>query len=83
MVALRFTTRMVREIVTLNKLRKPPTYIAKAKAVPLHAMNALLGEEAYFLLILGLGTRWGEWSASRPDRALSLGKDPGTHCTGD
>jgi hypothetical protein len=24
----------------------------------------------------------GEWSASRPSRALPLGKDPGNHCTG-
>jgi hypothetical protein len=23
-----------------------------------------------------LGTRWGEWSASRPGRALPLGKGP-------
>jgi hypothetical protein len=26
--------------------------------------------------ILDLGTRWGEWSASRPDHALPPGKDP-------
>jgi hypothetical protein len=31
----------------------------KAKAVPLHAMNALGGVEVYLLLILDLGTRWG------------------------
>jgi hypothetical protein len=24
----------------------------------------------------------GEWSASRPGRALPRGKNPGTHCTG-
>jgi hypothetical protein len=35
-----------------------------------------LGEEVYLLLILDLGTRWGEWSASRPGRALTQGKDP-------
>jgi hypothetical protein len=28
------------------------------------------------LLILNLGTRWGEWSASRPGRALLPGKEP-------
>jgi hypothetical protein len=28
------------------------------------------------LLILNLGTRWGEWSASRPGRALPPGKGP-------
>jgi hypothetical protein len=27
-----------------------------------------------FLLILYLGTRWGDWSASRPGRALPPGK---------
>jgi hypothetical protein len=34
----------------------------------------LRGEEVHLLLILDLGTRWGEWSASRPDRALPAGK---------
>jgi hypothetical protein len=33
--------------------------IAMYKAVPLHAMEALGGEEVYLLLILDLGTRWG------------------------
>jgi hypothetical protein len=33
-------------------------YIVK-KAVPLHAMVALGGEEVQLLLILDLGTRWG------------------------
>jgi hypothetical protein len=28
------------------------------------------GEEVQLLLIHDLGTRWGEWSASRPGRAL-------------
>jgi hypothetical protein len=56
-------------------------HLNKAKAVPLHAMKALGGEEVYLLLILD--TRWGEWSASRPGRALAPGKGgPGTHCTG-
>jgi hypothetical protein len=35
----------------------------------------LWGEEVQ-LLILNLGTRWGEWSASRPGRALLPGKGP-------
>jgi hypothetical protein len=40
-------------------------------------MKALGGEEVYLLLILDLGTRWGgEWSASRPGRALAPGKGP-------
>jgi hypothetical protein len=34
------------------------------------------GEEEKLLLILNLGTRWGEWSASRPGRALPPGKGP-------
>jgi hypothetical protein len=29
------------------------------QAVPLHAMEALGGEEVYLLLIHDLGTRWG------------------------
>jgi hypothetical protein len=32
---------------------------SKSKAVPLHAMEALGGEEIELLLILDLGTRWG------------------------
>jgi hypothetical protein len=34
------------------------------------------------LNILDLVTRLGEWSASRPCRALPPGKDSSTHCTG-
>jgi hypothetical protein len=34
------------------------------------------------LLIIDLGNRRGEWSASRPGRALPSGKDPGTHWIG-
>jgi hypothetical protein len=39
-------------------------------------MKALGGEEIYLLLILNLGTRWGEWLASRPGRTLAPGKVP-------
>jgi hypothetical protein len=39
-------------------------------------MKAHGGEEVHLLLILDLGTRWGEWSASRPGRALAPGKNP-------
>jgi hypothetical protein len=54
---------------------------SKAKAIPLHATKALGGgggEQAVQLpLILDLGTRrGGEWSASRPGRALAPGKGP-------
>jgi hypothetical protein len=52
--------------------------------LPLHAMEALGGRGVRLLLILDLGTRWGEWSASRPGRAFTPGeRTPGTHCTGD
>jgi hypothetical protein len=33
-------------------------YKLKAKAVPLHAMEALGGKKVQLLLILDLGTRW-------------------------
>jgi hypothetical protein len=35
-----------------------------------------VGEEVWLLLIQDLGTRLGEWSASRPGRALPPGKGP-------
>jgi hypothetical protein len=34
------------------------------------------GRGEQLLLILDLGTRWGEWSASHPCRALPPGKGP-------
>jgi hypothetical protein len=37
-------------------------------------MDGQGGQETYLLLILNLGTRRGEWSASRPGRALPPGK---------
>jgi hypothetical protein len=39
-------------------------------------MEVLEGEEIQLLHIHDLGTRWGELSASRPGRALLLGKGP-------
>jgi hypothetical protein len=39
-------------------------------------MKATGGEEVQLLLIFDLGTRWGEWSASRPGLALAPGKGP-------
>jgi hypothetical protein len=45
-------------------------------------MQAPRGRGSIALLILDLGSRWGEWSASRPRRALLPGKDPGTHWIG-
>jgi hypothetical protein len=41
-----------------------------------------LGGEEIYLLILDLGCRWGEWSASRPGRALPPERTLGTRCTG-
>jgi hypothetical protein len=56
----------------------------KIKVVPLHAMEAHLGERrytSYFFLTSAL--EGGERSASRPGRALPPGKEPpGTHCIG-
>jgi hypothetical protein len=49
---------------------------SKSKGVLLLAMKAVRGEEVQLLLILDLGTRLGEWSASRPGRALPQGKEP-------
>jgi hypothetical protein len=45
----------------------------KAKAVPLCHEGAW-AERSIALLIIDLVTRWGEWSASRPGRALAPGK---------
>jgi hypothetical protein len=47
-----------------------------SKTVPLPTCRRQGGEEMYLILILDLGTRWGEWSASRSDRVLPLEKDP-------
>jgi hypothetical protein len=53
------------------------------KAVPLHAMEAW-GESRYSSYSFSTSALdGGEWSASRPDRALPPGeRTPGTHCTG-
>jgi hypothetical protein len=49
--------------------------VKKSKAVPLHALEALWGggERRYSSY---LGSRCGEWSASRPGRAVPSGKGP-------
>jgi hypothetical protein len=39
-------------------------------------MEAQEKDEVQLLLIHDLGTRWGEWSASRPGRPLPPGKGP-------
>jgi hypothetical protein len=43
---------------------------SNSKAVPLHAMEAHGGRGSI------APTRGGEWSASRPGRPLTLGKEP-------
>jgi hypothetical protein len=48
----------------------------KAKAVLLHTTKALGREEVYLLLILDPALDGGEWSESRPGRALVPGKGP-------
>jgi hypothetical protein len=52
-------------------------YIYISKAVPLHAMEALGGERRYsFHSFSTSALDGGEWSASRPGRALPPGKGP-------
>jgi hypothetical protein len=43
------------------------------KICPATAIQAIRGEEVQFLFIINLVTRWGEWSASSPGRALAAG----------
>jgi hypothetical protein len=47
--------------------------IVKSKAVQLPPCKCEGGEGIYFLVILDLGTKSGEWSASRLGRALPIG----------
>jgi hypothetical protein len=42
-------------------------------------LSGYQGERRYIALTLDLGTRWGEWSASRPGR---LERTTGTHWIG-
>jgi hypothetical protein len=54
----------------------------KAKAVPLHAMEALGAEEVQLLLIFDLGTRRGEVVSVTPRPRFTPGEmTPVTHCT--
>jgi hypothetical protein len=55
-----------------------------AKSVPPHATKALGGERRHSSYSFSTSALdGGEWSASRPDRALPPGKGPpSTHCTG-
>jgi hypothetical protein len=49
------------------------TKVKQSRCTPWRRLG---GEEVQLLLILDLGTRWGEWSASRPGRSLPPGKWP-------
>jgi hypothetical protein len=62
-------------------LQKTARNNTKAKAVPLHAMKALGGEEIQLLLLLDLGTLLDrtEWLESHPSYALASGKGPLAH----
>jgi hypothetical protein len=53
-------------------------YIIMLKLKQFHCTprRHLRGKEVQLLLILDLSTRWDEWSASRPGRALAPGKGP-------
>jgi hypothetical protein len=46
------------------------------KSCPTTLCRLQVEEEVKLLLILDLGTRGGEWSTSRPGRALHPGKGP-------
>jgi hypothetical protein len=49
----------------------------KGKVVPLHSIEALLGDNSYSSYsFLTSALEGGEWSASRPGRALPPGKEP-------
>jgi hypothetical protein len=50
--------------------------LLKAKAVPVHAIKALGGEEVSSYLFITSALDGGEWSASRRGRALVPGKGP-------
>jgi hypothetical protein len=52
------------------------TMYEKGKAVPLHAMEALGGRRYSSYSFTTSALDWGEWSASRPGRALPPGKEP-------
>jgi hypothetical protein len=59
------------------------TQLKEAKAVPLHAMEALGGEECSSYSFSTSTLDGGEWSVSRPGRALAPGgRTPGTHWIG-
>jgi hypothetical protein len=71
----------VRSFVTCKEASHTKN-LTKGKAVPLFPCRRQEGEKKQLLLILDVDIRKGEWSASRPGRALFPGMDPGTHWIG-
>jgi hypothetical protein len=62
--------------LSFNNTENPPKskvifLFKKLKLSHYMPRRRLEGEEIELLLILDLGTRWGEWSASRSSRALA------------
>jgi hypothetical protein len=56
---------------------RPISHLTKAKAVPLHATEALERERRYSSYSFSTSAlNGGEWSVSRPGRALAPGKGP-------
>jgi len=70
----------------LPQIRRLMTYKGKGKVVPVfkhHAMKGYWGSGDMAPRILDFGTRWGEWSASRPSRFSPRQRASGTHWIGD
>jgi len=64
-------------------LLAPTLTLSISKAVPLHAMETLMGRGVYVLLAIDFGTRWG-WVVSVTSRPCFTPRErtPGTHCIG-
>jgi hypothetical protein len=63
----------IMEHLTLNSMKLALCNMRQGTAVPLPQCRRQTRDGILRLLILGLGTRWGEWSASRPGRPLPPG----------
>jgi hypothetical protein len=66
-----------RELIKISSDRAIKTYRVKGKVVPLRSIEAHLGDRRYSSCsFLTSALEGGEWSASRPGRALPPGKEP-------
>jgi hypothetical protein len=64
-------------ILTSINANTAGNYKGKGKMVPLRSIEAHLGDRRYsFCSFLTSAPEGGEWSASRPGRALPPGKEP-------